>query len=372
MLPRWPILLWRMLLRDLVRLGAMTALVLAAIVSFAASVRFLAEGRIDIAGAVLVMALAAVPMLQYTLPFACGFASTLAYHRFASDNEAAAAMTSGISHRALAAPALALGLACAVALALLAHTVIPRFLRSMEVVVRSDLAGVLVHDVERGRPVTLDRFQLAAREAVRAGPDPSVGAIDRLQLRDVLAARLDGDGAVNGYINAREVNVWLFQEESPDGRFTTVQLQFVGVDGDMDGERLGNRKFETARVRIPSSFTDDPKFLTFHELRALRAHPERLNKIEVLRRDLARRLGERELLADLRTRFEADGRVVLERAGGERVIVTAGGLRAEDRGWRLLPLKGLSAVRVERQPERTSSFIQQAGAAWLSFEDTPP
>lgn len=357
-----------MLSADMLRLGLITAGALVLIVSFAASVQFLAEGRIDLAGALMVMGLAAVPMLQYTLPFACGFGSTLAYHRFAADNEATAAAAAGVSHRSLAVPALALGLACAGGLTLLTNTAIPRFLREMEVVVRSDLAGVLVRDIERGRPIRLDRFEIAAREAVSAGPDPAVGAVDRLQLTDALAAQLDRDGSVAGYVYARVINVWLFEEETPEGRYTAAQLQFVDVDGDMDGERLGSRRFESARVRIPSGFSDDPKFLTFSELRALRTRPENLNVVDAHRRTLASRLEERELIEALRTRLAVDGRVVLERPGPERVIVTAGALEPDDGRWRLVPLEGLRAVRVERQPARTSSYFQQATEAWIRIE----
>jgi len=360
-----------MLSTDMLRLGAVTAGALVLIVSFAASVQSLAEGRIDLVGALLVMGLAAVPMLQYTLPFACGFGSTLAYHRFAVDNEATAAMTSGISHRSIVVPALALGLLCAACLALLTQTVIPHFLRSMEVVVRSDLAGVLVRDIERGRAIRLDRFEIAAREAVRAGPDPAVGAVDRLQLTDALAAQLGRDGAVTGYVYARVINVWLFEEETPEGRFTAAQLQFVDVDGDMDGERLGSRRFESARVRIPSGFSDDPKFLTFSELRALRTRPENLNVIDAHRRVLVRRLEERDLIADLRARLQIDGRFALERPGPERVIVTAGALEEHEGRWRVAPLEGLRSVRVERQPPRTSSYVQQAAGAWLRFDEQP-
>lgn len=355
----------------MLRLGAVTTGALVLIVSFAASVQSLAEGRIDLAGALLVMGLAAIPMLQYTLPFACGFGSTLAYHRFAADNEATAAMTSGISHRSLVVPALALGLLCAGTLAVLTHTVIPRFLRSMEVVVRSDLAGVLVRDIERGRSIRLDRFEIAAREAVRAGPDPSVGAVERLQLTDALAAQLGRNGSVTGYIYARVINVWLFEEDSPEGRFTAAQLQFVDVDGDMDGERLGSRRFESARVRIPSGFSDDPKFLTFSELRALRTRPENLNVIDAHRRLLVRRLEEHDTVADLRARLEVDGRFVLERPGPERVIVTAGALETGEGRWRIAPLQGLQSVRIERQPPRTSSYVQQAANAYLRFDDQP-
>ncbi|MBL8965247.1 MAG: LptF/LptG family permease, partial [Phycisphaerae bacterium] len=148
-----PVRVWRFLLADLVRLGVLAGASLVVVISFAFSVRFLAEGRIDLPGALRLSVLAMVPMLQYALPFACGFAATLAYHRFASDNEATACSAGGISHRAVLVPAAVVGLVLAVAVAVLAHQVIPRFLRKMEEIVTRDLTGLITLSIRRGESV---------------------------------------------------------------------------------------------------------------------------------------------------------------------------------------------------------------------------
>ncbi len=371
---RPPRLIWGFLGGDLLRLGLMTAAGLVLVIAFALSVRFLAEGRIDLGGALWVMALALVPMLEYALPFAGGMAATLTYHRFASDNEATAAMASGVSHRSLMAPAGGLGFVVGVAVLLLSHEVIPHFLRAMEEVATRDLAGMVARAIERGESVKLGRLEVLARSIVRAGPDPAVGAIDRLRLEGVLAARVGARGTVESTITADEVNVWLFEDDSGDEPGTVAQLVFKGARGHEGADAIQGGEFASQRVRIPSTFTDDPKYLTFGQLRELRTHPERLNKIDALRRALALRLAEQQMLDDVRASLAATGSVVLERPGGERMVVYATGLRFDPGPgrWRFLPAAAGQAVRLDRVLAGGSTFRQQAGALWIEPDSDDP
>ncbi len=352
----------------------MTAAGLVLVIAFALSVRFLAEGQIDLGGALWVMALAMVPMLEYALPFAGGMAATLTYHRFADDNEATAAMASGVSHRSLLAPAGGMGLAVGVVVLLLSHEVIPHFLRSMEEVVTRDLAGMVARAIERGESVSLGRLEVLAKSIVRAGPDPAVGAIDRLRLEGVLAARVGARGAVESTITADEVNVWLFEDDTGEEPGTVAQLVFKGARGHEGGDAIQGGEFASQRVRIPSTFTDDPKYLTFQQLRELRTHPERLNKIDALRRALALRLADQQMLDDVRAGLSAAGSVVLERPGGERMVVYATGLMfdAGPGRWRFVPPVAGQPVRLDRVLSGGSTFRQQAGSLWIEPDSDDP
>lgn len=365
---RAPGRIWRFLLADLLRLGFMASSLLVVVISFAFSVRFLAEGVIDLPGAVRFSVFGLVPMLQYTLPFACGFAATLTYHRFASDREATAAAAGGISHRAVLVPALAIGVLLGGTVGFLSHQVIPRFLRMMEEVVTRDLPGMLERSIARGESVRLGNIELYARQILRAGRDPSIGAFERLRLNEVLAATLDARGRVQGYIIADEVSVWLFQEEVEGQPFTAAQFQFKGATGEGIGDSIRGGAFATHRMRIPSTFVDDPKYLTWSELAALRERPENINRIDAFRRGLVHRMEESVQAEAAADAIAESGRCVFLRAGGERVIVQATEMAAEDGGWALRA--GDAGVRIERH--LPSGGVRRLRAATARLEPDRP
>lgn len=368
MRPRPPITLWRSILAELLRLGSLTTVALSGLIAFAASLRFLAEGKIDPGGALRLMALALVPMLQYALPFAGGFAATLTYHRLAADNEAAAASAGGLSPRSILAPALAAGVAVCLGVAGLANLVMPRFLRAMEEVVTRDLAGLLERAVERGESIRLGDVELFADQLVRAGPDPGVGAFERLKLRGVLAAQLGPQGLVAGFVSAEEVNAWLFQEDVDGRSATTVQLLFLNASGEGSGGAFGERRLESQRIRIPNAFVEDPKFLTISELLALSRAPQQLGKVDLLRRQLARRLSEQRLIDDARSRLNAEGRVLFERPGGSRLLLTGGALRAEGDAWIVEPARQGQGVEIDLIDASGLARRHRAGSASLEID----
>lgn len=366
---RAPMRIWRVILADLLRLGGLATVSLVVVIAFSFSVRFLAEGRIDVAGALRLTTLALVPMLQYALPFACGFGATLAYHRLAADNEATAAAAGGISHRALLVPAGAVGLVLAVVVALLAHQVIPRFLRSMEEIVARDLPGLISRSIMRGESVRLGNVELHARDILRAGPDAAVGAFERLRLYDVLAATLDKKGRVQGYISADEVSVWLFHEERGGERFTSAQFHFRNPSGEGMGDAVRSESFGSYRVVIPTAFRDDPKYLTFGELSALRSKPENLNTVDVLRRRLAMRLASAAALEASAGRLAEAGEIVFDRPGGERVVIRAAALVPEVAGGWSVQAGVRKRVRIDRRPRVGGTVSLVADRAWIEAEE---
>src|SRR6185295_10462720 len=93
---RLPWTIWKHTTLEMWKLLLLTAAVLVTVISFAATVRLTAEGRLGPLDTIKYMFLAMPPMLQYALPFASGFGATLAYHRMSQDNELTAAAGSGI------------------------------------------------------------------------------------------------------------------------------------------------------------------------------------------------------------------------------------------------------------------------------------
>lgn len=345
---------WRYALIELWRLILLTTFVLVTVIAFAATVKPLADGKIGPLDALRFMALAAVPMMQYALPFAAGFAATLAYHRLAQDNEVAAAYASGVSHRAILAPAVLSGLVLAIVLAVLNQVTIPRFLRSMQELITQDLSKIIVASIERGQPVPIENnTQLYADHVIRMDPktDPrltAAGAKQWLVLEGVAAIETKNDGLVKIETIAPRAQLVVFP---PAGRTEDAMAVLQLERGVFVEKDKGVGRVEESRpvpIPIKNAFKDDPKFLSFTELSQLRRHPEAMNWIEHKRRETAFTVAERLTTERIRADFAARREVVFSTSDGQRAVLRATGMHLSARGrWDIEPLLPENVIEVE-------------------------
>lgn len=346
---RVPWTLWVSMSVELGRLVLLTTAVLVAVIAFALSIKPLASGQLGPAEAVRFMAMAMPPMLAYALPFASCFGATLAYHRMVQDNEILAAHAGGLSHRAVLAPALGMGLVLAVTLAVLNAQVIPRFVRSMQEMVADDLARVIVNRIEAGQPVERRDMILSARTA-RVLDAEGRGASTRLWLTGVALLLLDDSGRPRHEVFADAAHITLL----PGGRDPELgdlpgQVLFQVRTGRAlasDGTEVSVTGQTFARP-LPNAFRDRPGFLTTAELAVLERDPDRLNFIDWRRVDLAYHLASRIVIRRIADDLRSGGTVRLEREG-ETVVVRAAGLRERDgdQHW-LRPLERSGRVEIE-------------------------
>src|SRR5437868_4871505 len=96
--------------KDLLRVFFLTSGALAGIMSFGGLLRPLTEHGLDIGQVVRMLSYFMPAMTTYSLPIAALFATTMVYGRLSADNEVTACRAAGISHLAMALPALVLGL----------------------------------------------------------------------------------------------------------------------------------------------------------------------------------------------------------------------------------------------------------------------
>jgi lipopolysaccharide export LptBFGC system permease protein LptF len=361
---------------ELLRLLAVTTGVLVLVLSFAAGIKFLADGKLAPADAPLFMAIAAIPMLAYALPFAACFASTLVYHRLAADNEAQAAGASGISHRTLLLPAAFVGLLLALTLALLNEQVIPRFWRSMQRMITLDAARMLVNAVARGESLAIGNRWIYAEDALRLPPDPaSPAGVERFALSKAVLVEFDALGRPVMQGTAELVYVTLTRDDrANDGRATAMtRVQFVaknlvGRDRDRAMVRVDQTPFA---AEIPDAFEDDPKFLTFGELRDLRVKPEALNFIDRRRRTLALETARLRAVDDLQRAARERGEIALREPDGRIVRVRTAGLvhaSGDPPGvYRVEPPPGGLALSIERSALTSGS----SGSAAAMRVDAP-
>ncbi|MBL8762256.1 MAG: LptF/LptG family permease [Phycisphaerae bacterium] len=363
-----PISLWRYITLELWRIIALTAAVLVAVIAFAASIKPMADGKITPLEALQFMGLAVVPMLQYALPFAAGFGATLAYHRLSHDNEVTAAYAGGVSHRAVLMPAILTGLLLGAGLLGLNQFIMPRFLRSMEVLIAQNLSKVLVNSVQRGQPVVREGTVLYADRVVTLNPDDSptlkaAGAREWLVLYGVMVLTFDKDGTLEREAAANRAQVVLLPGTAGEGGATRAVVQLEQGSA-RDADRA-YAKFETLPLwmNISNAFKDDPKFLTFAELVSLRGRPEDMNWIEVQRRDLAYHVGERVTTEAIQKELKEQGRVTLRDPQGTEIVVRAAGMSVGGSDWRwsLISAKPGGPIEVE---------VRRAGAAATRYSTT--
>ena len=331
--PRPSPTLWRSTLWELLKLVGITAAILVVVVSFAASVRWVAEGKLGPFEMLRFVALAAVPMLAYVLPFAAGFGATLCYHRMSQDNEVSAQHAGGIGHRGVLAPAVAVGLLLSTTLALLNEQAIPRLLRGMESLVTDDLAKVLVGAIDRGDSVRLGDFLVSADQIMPIDPaiNPAVeasGARDWLVMRRFMAVKLDKLGNPESDTTAHEAHLFFFpaadgadEDAGSDEARGYAQIHLYDVVGVADGQ-LG--RFEESRlppVPVPFALKDDPKFLTFGALREVTRFPDRMHFVRTRRAALARSMAYDAVAERLKQDLASDGRCALETPGGGSIIL---------------------------------------------------
>ncbi|MDY7109174.1 MAG: LptF/LptG family permease, partial [Planctomycetota bacterium] len=207
-----PRLLYRYMLWDLIRVALLTTAVLVTVIAFGAAIKPLAKEALLTAGQTAkYIILAIVPMLQFALPFAAGFAGTMSLHRMVEDNEIVAASVSGISYRRLLLPVLALGLALMLVMILLTQWVIPRFWGLLERAVAQDVTRLFQASIERGEPFQLGDLQIWADRLI-VDPEPEDTEADtRLILFRVAAAVLDDDGRVDEDVTANQAVVDIYR-----------------------------------------------------------------------------------------------------------------------------------------------------------------
>lgn len=343
-----PLTLWSYILSAVWKLVLLSTAILVAVIAFAATVKPLADGKLTPIEAVSFMYFAIPPMLAFALPFAAGFATTLAYHRLATDNEILAAKAGGISQRRQLVPALITGVVLALVLAGLNEQVIPRFLRSMESMITRNIMQMMVRTIERGESAEFAGLEIYASRIGRVDPEPGSQVTALYVLGDVTAVALAEDGTIETDVSAKRAQLWMMPAEAAGVEDTdddVAVLRFEDLVYSDEGSFQRWNESTTPPVRVPSPFADDPKYLTFGELRSLSRHPEKMNWIDDQRLEVARQIAARETIAVLTSTLRTQGEARFRDGQGNDVVVRAGGFKRGD--WELQPIAGTERIEID-------------------------
>lgn len=338
-----PKTLWRATFADLAKLVLLSSSVLVVIVSVALAVKPLSDGYLSAWDAVRFIAFLIPPGLAYALPFGAGFAATLVYHRIAADREAIAAYAGGISHRALLAPAMVVGLLLLGVMVLLTQEVIPRFLQSAQRIVAFNAARYIKAEIDKGQSVGFDQIQIFADACLPMKPPPGSGATDVLRLDRFAAVELGRDNSPVTEITAARAFLWLFppvevEGGGPSQTSSRIVMRLENVVAVQQGQGLvGFRDKVDLSWTVPNTFRDSPKYLPGSELARLRENPTRMNWMEQRRRGLALAIAQVQVLETAAYTLNTGGSVTLADASGEPVLLSGARARREGTVLRLSP-----------------------------------
>lgn len=340
-----PKTLWRATFADLAKLVVLSSSVLVVIVSVALAIKPLSDGYLSAWDTVRVIAFLIPPGLAYALPFGAGFAATLVYHRIAADREAIAAHAGGISHRALLAPALVVGVLLMGAMILLTQEVIPRFLQSAQRIAAFNAARYIKAEIDKGRAVGFDQIQIYADACLPMKPPPGSGATDVLRLDRFAAVELGREGTPVTEITAARAFLWMFppveQDDARPGQGQTssrIVMRLENVVAVQQGQGLvGFRDKVDLSWTVPNTFRDSPKYLPGSELARLRDNPTRMNWMEQRRRGLALAMAQVRTLEETARALNSGGSVAFTDARNEPVVLSGARARREGTVLRLTP-----------------------------------
>ena len=355
---------WRYAFVEALRLVVITTLILVGVISFAAAVRWFADGKLGPLDMVRFMGFASVPMLAYALPFSACFAATLTFHRLAQDNELLACHVGGMSHRAVLAPAVVLGVVLAITLGVLNDRAIPWFLRRMENLITLDLTRVIVSTIDRGDAVQLDPYVINAESVEQLDPSlkpeyVSAGVLDWLVFRDLILLQFDREGNLVSDLTAQEAQLFVFPGPDPKRNVNLAQFHLFGAYGNYSdsGARGSAGGLTLDPMEIPNAFKDDPKFMTSAEMTRLARNPDRIDEIHSRRADLAYHLGERATTAEIGRELRQEARAEFVTPEQERLVLHGSSIAwkgYDAGGWVVAPSSPGGPVEVDVYPAEGS------------------
>ncbi len=276
------------ILRELLRIFVLTSSVLTTILAFGGTFRPLTKEGLTLVQLLRVLMDLMPAMLAYSIPLAALFAAVIVYWRLATDNELTGARASGVSYVALVMPAVVLGLAVGLVDMAFVGYVVPRFLQKTSQVIQTDVASMLLHNVDQRQPFNLqNKFVIYANSAYRV-PTPSDNqpppGVTRkiIQLRGLAAMPLR-NGQPSSIIIARAANVIIDTNRAKNQVSVGVQLDHGTAFNSNSLQQIRG----TVRYLPPngkpepfgSLLDSKPKFLDLFRLAALDRNPLLLPRI---------------------------------------------------------------------------------------------
>jgi hypothetical protein len=340
---------------ELLKVMLLTTAVLVVVIAFGATIKPLIQNKLDPLDVGKYALIASVPMLQFALPFAAGFAATIVLNRMTTDNEILAMSASGVSYRSIFAPVALLGVILTVLMFLLVNFAVPHFWGLLQEMVARDVTRVFTSTVERGEALRVGHTQLFADDVIVSEEAPDTGADERLILLGVAALETGPEGEPRAEFTARYATVDVYH------RRRDALLKLALVDATIfrpeDGSLIFVPKAVPEAVSLGKDLSSGPKTRNLYELLELRADPTPYPPVQSAREDLGAGLASADVWACVADAIQSNGTLVLESAFGiERIEVS--GARLE--GAALLGNPKITIVQFEDNERIRRAEIKHA------------
>jgi len=359
-----PWILFRHFLAELTKVLFLTTAIIVVVVAFGAVIKPLTGNLLGPGGILKYIFLAMVPMLQYALPFAAGFAATIVTHRFASDNEIQAMSVSGISYRVILLPQIVLGIVLTIFMFFLVQTLIPRFLGKMDDVIAHDAAEVFVNTIRSGESFLAGSYLISA-DRVALVEDFSDSSLQRVRMERVVAIEVDGNGRLITEFVARSGSADLYSSQSD----LIVKVAFRDATIMRPGEStLAFAKLiEPVPNVIPVGWERSPKYLPWSELLAVYRDPSKGALVEDVRRKYQPSIAAAILMDQLSKQIAATGTGLLVSEEADRSYEIRDAMLG---GTGLIPVPPAKKITlIERQGTLALREASAVGAQLLATAD---
>lgn len=304
-----PSILFRYILRDLLKVLAISTVVLVTVIAFGAALKPLGDGELGPIALLRYILLAMPPMLQFALPFSAAFSATIVYHRMTQDREIAACAGNGIAYHRLLLPAASLGVVLTIGLLVLANFISPFFWEAMERTARLAAPEYLARAVERGEPVRAGKTLIRVNRVTEIDPAliNEVAPPDDANAPTVAPPRSNPEDTVlflEGVIVAvREDGEIVSDAAASDGVFRLTRLEGRTVITSLLRDAVIYSHASETLIWTPEprlgehvledTFRTTPKFMNLRRLHEVTREPESFwkvrEKVDALRVWLARR-----------------------------------------------------------------------------------
>ncbi|MDP7006245.1 MAG: LptF/LptG family permease [Phycisphaerales bacterium] len=320
---------YRYMLYDVIRQFAITASILVIVIAFGAAIKPLSSNSfISSLDTAKYLLLAMIPMLQFALPFAGAFATTIVLHRLAQDNEINALAVSGQSYAKLLAPIAFFGLILTLTLVILTQSIIPVFIGKMAVAMSSDLPKLLSSSIKQHTAFVQGELVIWAEDIFLDTDNED----ERIALDHVAVARVDHSGRAKMYLTAAAAIVDVKRLDNQTSLLvgTSDAAQWTrGEDGSgiLRGAKQGRL---THAIDLPSLTKQSPSSLTRKELLELLVHPRNYSHVDVAANNLQSKIIRKTYLQQLHSLFTQKQTLLCKLEKGGRIFeISAAGMDGE-------------------------------------------
>lgn len=367
-----PWTLYRYILRELLAILLISSAVLVTVLSFFVAIKPLSDGYLDALNLIKFIIYTVPTVLAFALPFAGAFAATLVFLRLAGDNEITACAASGISYFRIVLPVIGLGILLMAVLLYMSNFVIPGYYKKATRTAQADALTMIESQLNQGLPVNFGEYVLYAESAQTVSPD-QIDTADYpfppnklIRLQKVVFGQADEQGKMRWDYTAGRAAAMLFRRD--DRSWVTIRLR----DSVYYDPTLGRMQqaevdpLDLGPIEPPNPFEDEPRFMSYSDLRALDRAPERYGRVAKAMRALTIALGQEKLRQAFDSQADGEGVPLVGPIAGETFVVAAPRVQRVAQQTRLSAAGG-EPVRITHDRRGQRVWTIEAEAAVLNY-----